>query len=102
MQERDLLDWPSFSQRTVLSHIHIKYPHPMSNMGLQGFFFFFLVVLIENILIILPFKLSSPCKLLHLEWINYKVLRYSTGNYIVDLIIIHLEVESYVLFSGNF
>ena len=78
-----------------ISTSHVKH-------GFAGFFFFFLVVLIENILIILPFKLSSPCKLLHLEWINYKVLRYSTGNYIVDLIIIHLEVESYVLFSGNF
>ena len=24
----------------------------------------------------------SRCKLLHLEWINYKVLLYSMGNYI--------------------
>ena len=112
-QSRNVLSMQPVPSRTIirlhrpetlvleaLSHIHIKYPHPTSNMGLQGFFFF--VVLIENILIILPFKLPSPCKLLHLEWISYKVLRYSTGNYIVDLIIIHLEVESYVLFSGNF
>ena len=29
------------------------------------------------------------CKLLHLEWINNKVLMYSTGNYIEYLVINH-------------
>ena len=29
------------------------------------------------------------CKLLHLEWINNKVLMYSTGNYIQHLVISH-------------
>ena len=31
----------------------------------------------------------SRCKLLHLEWINIKVLWYSTGNYIQYLVINH-------------
>ena len=29
----------------------------------------------------------SRCKLLHIEWINYKVLLYSTGNYIQYFVI---------------
>ena len=29
----------------------------------------------------------SRCKLLHIEWINNKVLLYSTGNYIQHLVI---------------
>ena len=33
------------------------------------------------------------CKLLHLEWINNKVLLYSTGNYIQYLVINHIGKE---------
>ena len=33
----------------------------------------------------------SRCKLLHLEWINNKVLLYSTGNYIQYLVVNHME-----------
>ena len=33
------------------------------------------------------------CKLLHLEWINNKVLMYSTGNYIQCLMINHSGKE---------
>ena len=113
-QSRNVLSMQPVPSRTII-RLHrpetlvlggpIPYSYKISTSPVKHGFaggFFFLVVLIENILIILPFKLSSPCKLLHLEWISYKVLRYRTGNYIVDLIIIHLEVESYVLFSGNF
>ena len=31
----------------------------------------------------------NRCKLLYIEWINNKVLLYSTGNYIQDLVIKH-------------
>ena len=31
----------------------------------------------------------SRCKLLHIEWINNKVLLYSTGNYIQHTVINH-------------
>ena len=34
------------------------------------------------------------CKLLQLEWINNKVLLYSTGNYIQYLVITYNEKES--------
>ena len=33
------------------------------------------------------------CKLLHLEWINNKVLKYSTGNYIQYPVINHIGKE---------
>ena len=33
------------------------------------------------------------CKLLHIEWINNKVLTYSTGNYIQYPVINHNEKE---------
>ena len=36
----------------------------------------------------------SRCKLLHLEWINKKVLMYSTGNYIQYPVINHNGKES--------
>ena len=32
---------------------------------------------------------TSRCKLLHIEWINNKVLLYSTGNYIQYTVINH-------------
>ena len=35
----------------------------------------------------------SRCKLLHIEWINNKVLLYSTGNYIQYPVIKHNEKE---------
>ena len=34
-------------------------------------------------------KVVNECKLLHLEWISYGVLLYSTGNYIQALGIEH-------------
>ena len=35
----------------------------------------------------------SRCKLLYIEWINNKVLVYSTGNYIQYSVINHNEIE---------
>ena len=34
---------------------------------------------------------TSKCKLLHIEWINNKVLLYSTGNYIQYPVIKHVK-----------
>ena len=36
----------------------------------------------------------SRCKLLYIEWINNKVLLYSTGNYIQDLVVTYNGKES--------